>query len=1044
MKTELKGITVAALAVLLATAAAADDGAMFRKNVSKTPDLDTEHATVKMFKFYVASQNSAGELVPAEYCLPDEDTGGEICSTTLDYAKPLVAFYHDGEVVHVPDVGFPGHGRKDVFGAVSLDDGATWKRTNLSNSSDLSSFTLGDGTDYPGDTFRLFANAAGNKVMVAWASRYCRSGSPLYSWTDDEKDAFLAFLEGDGSVDWDYAARYISVDGAAEDYELYTDDLFSVAGAQGSIDFADEEYPTVGEVPYACLWAARGTVEPASLNSGGQLKYDPAGTLKTVVWRKAERLTSGRRDVHRVEVQAAEGAGFIVTWQEDPEGLRPGKGEGPGEGWSGAIAHQQTDIWYSYVPWGHFDKVCTDDVADAYCTPGELLDWHAAQLDGAPKTAVPMAMPVRITDNAMCKFVQTLDDEGNLVDPYCYADFDSSGTADLCAGEFSWTNPGGTTLGLCETEDGRVMDGLTAATRARDKLLPYDIEDDDAVDGAWVMLAYEEKKGLGTVLLDPDDPENPADIGKNVWYHSFDMFNPDFGAQGGLLNQPAVDWNTGTFFEFIEVGDAYPSGSLFYDTEIARRASLIAQPLSDKVINAQTKTLALVLYKQGIINQGGPADVFGRFFRLPDDFPTAGFDPVEDNPFAFENMVCDATLSPDGEGWAFTDGSNTNYVRGVCKATPINLSATTLLTCDTDCTELPGDLIDPVTGDTIEIPRALTWAQCPAGNLNYTCATDETNLDDQSWENPLDVAKGHRGFMEGDFIMMMYGWSPNWKANSVGHDHNNIYVRRSFDGGLTWTTTPAGWGPGWAGDDVVWNADGTTSCEIFRTDTGGLDIDNPVCTFYETGADEPARNVSLLLSKNLTILDPRFTSTKGDTSGCDEAEDAFCIEPVLTDDLRLTDDRDASKFFVTYQTGDNTTVAETEATPLDMYYSRAVNWGDEYVVMTDPADAGGDTTCLGTDIYKEDPFDGYCMEFDWLENKKAVHSAEAALQSNPAGIFLYAIWDQWKEDQDEIPYESDAIHRRVWFIDDGTSTDPPDPEDPPGPGGGSSGPGGRP
>jgi hypothetical protein len=53
------------------------------------------------------------------------------------------------------------------------------------------------------------------------------------------------------------------------------------------------------------------------------------------------------------------------------------------------------------------------------------------------------------------------------------------------------------------------------------------------------------------------------------------------------------------------------------------------------------------------------------------------------------------------------------------------------------------------------------------------------------------VAKGHRGFIDGDFIMMMYAWSPNWKANSVGNDHYNLYARRSFDGGLTWTTTPA-------------------------------------------------------------------------------------------------------------------------------------------------------------------------------------------------------------------------------------------------------------
>ena len=33
-----------------------------------------------------------------------------------------------------------------------------------------------------------------------------------------------------------------------------------------------------------------------------------------------------------------------------------------------------------------------------------------------PKAAVPMAMPVRLTDNKMCKATGT--------DPYCYIDFD--------------------------------------------------------------------------------------------------------------------------------------------------------------------------------------------------------------------------------------------------------------------------------------------------------------------------------------------------------------------------------------------------------------------------------------------------------------------------------------------------------------------------------------------------------------------------------------------------------------------------------------------
>ena len=68
---------------------------------------------------------------------------------------------------------------------------------------------------------------------------------------------------------------------------------------------------------------------------------------------------------------------------------------------------------------------------------------------------------------------------------------------------------------------------------------------------------------------------------------------------------------------------------------------------------------------------------------------------------------------------------------------------------------------------------------------------DDNDLDDQSWENPFDVAKGHRGYLDGDIVMMMYAWSPNWNSNSVGNDHYNLYVRRSFDGGVTWTTTPA-------------------------------------------------------------------------------------------------------------------------------------------------------------------------------------------------------------------------------------------------------------
>ena len=45
--------------------------------------------------------------------------------------------------------------------------------------------------------------------------------------------------------------------------------------------------------------------------------------------------------------------------------------------------------------------------------------------------------------------------------------------------------------------------------------------------------------------------------------------------------------------------------------------------------------MGLLIYKEGILFQGGPADIFIRRLVLPDDF-----DPAVDNPFAYENVQC--------------------------------------------------------------------------------------------------------------------------------------------------------------------------------------------------------------------------------------------------------------------------------------------------------------------------------------------------------------------------------------------------------------------
>jgi hypothetical protein len=54
---------------------------------------------------------------------------------------------------------------------------------------------------------------------------------------------------------------------------------------------------------------------------------------------------------------ASSPAGYAIMWQEDPDGLRPGDGAGPGHGWSGATTNHKTDVWYSYITMEDFYKM---------------------------------------------------------------------------------------------------------------------------------------------------------------------------------------------------------------------------------------------------------------------------------------------------------------------------------------------------------------------------------------------------------------------------------------------------------------------------------------------------------------------------------------------------------------------------------------------------------------------------------------------------------------------------------------------------------------
>ncbi len=115
-----------------------------------------------------------------------------------NYAKPLVSVYIDGST----DISFYEEGFDDVtdggivFGAfdgfvgLSLDDGTSWKTTNLSRSADLSSFNLENGTAYPGHVHNIVHQVFGDNIFVAYVSKYCEGGTPLYS-LDPADDADL-------------------------------------------------------------------------------------------------------------------------------------------------------------------------------------------------------------------------------------------------------------------------------------------------------------------------------------------------------------------------------------------------------------------------------------------------------------------------------------------------------------------------------------------------------------------------------------------------------------------------------------------------------------------------------------------------------------------------------------------------------------------------------------------------------------------------------------------------------------------------------------
>lgn len=237
-------------------------------------------------------------------------------STGISGDKPKIQRMGDGRLVVVYGDNTAGAGdvydvkadterpARDVYArtcmpssTVSCNSPDDWTApVNLSSSATQSSiqtaWRANDATlyDYPGDIDKANIKTNGSVVTVTWVSKYCPDGDT----------STLGVV--DGTVE-QRAVQYLERDGRI--------------------------------IPFSCMWVARST------NSGQ-------------AWAAPVQLSTGIRDA----IQDSSSGGFnsttrlgqvVISWQEDPKGLKLGEADGPGDGASGANVNGGTDIWYTYA-----------------------------------------------------------------------------------------------------------------------------------------------------------------------------------------------------------------------------------------------------------------------------------------------------------------------------------------------------------------------------------------------------------------------------------------------------------------------------------------------------------------------------------------------------------------------------------------------------------------------------------------------------------------------------------------------------------------------
>ncbi|MBU8871727.1 MAG: hypothetical protein KOO60_12745, partial [Gemmatimonadales bacterium] len=469
------------------------------------------------------------------------------------------------------------------------------------------------------------------------------------------------------------------------------------------------------------------------------------------------------------------------------------------------------------------------------------------------------------------------------------------------------------------------------------------------VVGAWAIINYEETKGAGNGPPDNTGDESNSDAylpeqGKNIIYHSFEFSNPDLVSGGTIVNLPERDLEGNVLYLVEEdlntqILDYEGQPQLAYEN--ARRARFILQ--GDGAIGA-SRTVMLMVYKEGKEGAGRPSDIMLRRFEVP-----TTDDRTVDNPYRIENLV--GTI-------ATSDGGKPYYADGAINFSTVTPDVTT---------ESSGD---PEQDDAYGAVKVVSWYQ----TLD--------NFDDLSVVNPYEDARSHRGQIRGDFAVVGYAYTPNWAAARNGNDKYDFFIRRTFDGGLTWTTDPAG--------------EGVEHCKTWITPSGVEETagtKEEVCTFYAAGVFEEAWNVSQLPNAKSSVIEPRIVACPG----------TIKVAGVWTGIAE--DKQDKNTYYVAYGTASNPKkmwdpitgeMTQEDGAPEDLFLSFSMNkgesyWEDEWIVNPDSDGGNGGETVTG-----------------WLSLAKGdQEQGEVQIRMTPDGSRFYGSW------LDEGAVGSDIMFRRV-------------------------------